>query len=348
MKNVEIGLANKKRIDEVDQLKGFSIFTIVLMHFIQMIPGVPPSLARLSTIGGTGVHVFFLCSGIGLYLSYLNKKNSFFEFMKKRFLKIYIPYIIVVIVSFFIPWMYEGEDRVAALLSHIFLYKMFIPGYDASFGGQFWFISTIFQFYLVFIPMCRIKEKLKKNSYFIALFMAVSVLWWFYCWSAQVTEIRVFSSCFLQYIWEFSIGMAIADSLYQGKAYSIKPLFLAATALVGTGLQAMMAMKSETLKVFNDIPALIGYTSLALLLMMMPMIKTVTKRISTISYELFLTHILVISSILHFFTFEGLAAQGLCLAVSITIAVSVAYVYHILIGRIYRITNRYAVDTGES
>ena len=37
---------------------------------------------------------------------------------------------------------------------------MFIPKYEESFGIQFWFISTIIQFYLLFIPMCKLKEKI--------------------------------------------------------------------------------------------------------------------------------------------------------------------------------------------
>ena len=81
-KYVEYKLNNGK-IQEIDYLKGFSISTIVLMHLLSFIEKLPSKIVTLSAIGGSGVHVFFLCSGIGLYFSYLNKKVSFMEFIKK-------------------------------------------------------------------------------------------------------------------------------------------------------------------------------------------------------------------------------------------------------------------------
>lgn len=156
-----------RRVTLVDYLKGFSIFTIALMHLMTFMPSIPSPIITLSAIGGTGVHVFFLCSGIGLYTSYLHNNLGFTEFLKKRFSKVYTPYILVVMVSFLLPWMYTEEHKAAALLSHIFLYKMFIPEYMESFGEQFWFVSTIFQLYLLFIPMCLWKEKLRNNKSFV-------------------------------------------------------------------------------------------------------------------------------------------------------------------------------------
>lgn len=54
----------------MDFLRGFSIFTIVLMHLVQCYP-LPGFLMKASSMGGAGVHVFILCSGFGLYLSSL-------------------------------------------------------------------------------------------------------------------------------------------------------------------------------------------------------------------------------------------------------------------------------------
>lgn len=61
-----------KRLDIVDFWRGFSIFTIVLMHLVQSYP-IGNLLMKASSLGGAGVHVFILCSGFGLYLSYLKK-----------------------------------------------------------------------------------------------------------------------------------------------------------------------------------------------------------------------------------------------------------------------------------
>ena len=95
--HTEILSDSSGKIQMVDYLKGFSIFTIAFMHLLGHISALPLIVKTLSAVGGTGVHVFFLCSGIGLYLSYLKRKTSFVGFLKKRFLKIYIPYIIVIL-----------------------------------------------------------------------------------------------------------------------------------------------------------------------------------------------------------------------------------------------------------
>lgn len=338
MKSIEIALSNNKRISIIDYLKGFSIFTIALMHLLQMLSNVPSKIIKLSAIGGTGVHVFFLCSGFGLYLSYLNKKTTYVEFLRKRVIKIYVPYIIVVLISFFVPWMYTGDDRIQALLSHVFFYKMFIPQYEQSFGTHFWFVSTIIQFYIVFIPLCLLKRKIKKNSIFALICLLISVFWWVFCYKVEVTDIRVWNSFFLQYIWEFALGMILAEILNEGQRIRISVLILAVLAVAGIWLQALMAMKSEALKVFNDIPALIGYTSLALLLMMVPIIKKCAEWLSKISYEFFLIHILVFTSILHFAPNDSLIIQGIVGVIGIAIAITVAFFYHKLVNKITKRT----------
>lgn len=332
----EFKLENR-RIEIVDNLKGFSIFTIVLMHLMLCMNSLPSKIITLSAIGGTGVHVFFLCSGIGLYLSYLNKRTGYLEFLKRRFNKIYIPYIIVVFISFLLPWMYSGNDRIVALLSHVFLFKMFVPAYEQSFGTQLWFVSTIIQLYLLFIPMCNLKDKLKNNKVFFLIFMGLSIVWWIVCYVLGVTDIRVWSSFCLQYIWEFALGIIVAEKLHDGKVYRVNKIVLAIVAVVGIGLQAGLALGSGALKVFNDIPALFGYSSLAIVLMNIRFVKKVCKFISKFSYEFFLVHMLVITTIFHFVNPQGLVSQCATGLIALLLALLVGYGYNRFVnGVIYR------------
>ena len=74
----------KKHLDVIDFLRGFSIFTIVVMHLLQGYQ-LPNALYKITSFGGAGVHVFILCSGFGLYLSYLYKPLKYVEFLKRRF-----------------------------------------------------------------------------------------------------------------------------------------------------------------------------------------------------------------------------------------------------------------------
>lgn len=300
------------------------------MHLLAFVD-VPKKIITLSAVGGAGVHVFFVCSGMGLYFSYLNKKIKFIEFIKKRWTKIYIPYIIVVFISFLCHWMYLGNDRLSAFISHIFLYKMFITKYEESFGIQFWFISTIIQFYLLFIPMCKLKEKIDNNKLFLSMGLLISVFWWIICYVLNVSDIRVWNSFCLQYIWEFSFGMVLADEFKKGKIYKIYILQLFFVAVVGLGLQAGLAMYLDKFKLFNDIPALFGYSALSLLLMNIKLIKKVCVIISKFSYELFLIYILVFKTVFQIIQFNSLTMQIIETLIAFILSLICAFIYNRLI-----------------
>lgn len=323
-----------KRIVLVDYLKGFSIFTIALMHLMLTMPSIPSPIITLSAIGGTGVHVFFLCSGIGLYTSYLHHRTGYAEFLKKRFFKIYTPYIAVVIVSSFLPWMYSGDDKLSALLSHIFLYKMFMPQFEESFGAHFWFVSTIFQMYFLFVPMCLLKDKLRNNKHFVCLFTGLSVLWWVFCYCADIGHIRIWGSFCLQYIWEFSLGFIVAEAFYQGRCFRIKNHYLLFFAVACIALQAGLSLFSDTLKVFNDIPALVGYTSLALLLSNIPFVKKLCVMLSAFSYEYFLLHLSVFNTMFYFAKPKGLLMECLWGCISMITALASAFSFSLLIKKL--------------
>lgn len=328
MKNEILIEEKNKRIEMIDYLKGYSILTIVLMHIIQgYIQASPSFLFKLASIGGAGVHVFFLCSGIGLYISYLKHKTSYIEFLKYRFLKIYIPYILVIFVSFFIPWLYSGSDRIQAMISHVFLYKMFIQKYEASFGCQFWFVSTIFQLYLLFIPMCKLKNKLNRSYIFFAIFFLISIFWWILVYLLGMSDVRIWNSFCFQYIWEFALGMCIGEYLLNGNAIILKKWELIVFAIAGIGLQAVMALSSDVLRIFNDIPALVGYSSLAMLLYSNVFCKWVGLKISDFSYELYCVHILVIATIFYLVPGDGLAIQIMIGIISLSISFIVAFEY---------------------
>lgn len=323
---IEISSDINNKILVVDFLKGFSIITIVLMHLLDNISSLPPIIHTMSAVGGTGVHVFFLCSGIGLYTSYLKHKTSYVTFFKKRFFKIYIPYIIIILFAFFSPWLYYGDNKITALLSHVFLFKMFSPVYDSSFGEPFWFISTLFQLYALFIPMCWLKEK-TNSKWFTAMFCSISISWWFFCYFLGIGNIRIWGSFCFQYIWEFAIGFVLAEKFYFHKKYNISNYLLFTLAIIGIGLQASMALYSNVLKLFNDIPALVGYLSLALLLSNISFVNNFCNKLSSFSYELYLIHNLVFVGSFYFFRPAQLATQLILGIIAFIIALASSFFY---------------------
>lgn len=135
-----------KKLDVVNFLRGYSISTIVIMHLVGML-GISGIWEKAAAFGGAGVHVFILCSGFGLYLSYLRKPLGYIAFLKKRFTRIYMPMAVLCVAT--AVWMAcMGREWFIPLWGNLLLFKMFVPELESSMGGQMWFVSTIIQFYL--------------------------------------------------------------------------------------------------------------------------------------------------------------------------------------------------------
>jgi peptidoglycan/LPS O-acetylase OafA/YrhL len=287
-----------KKIVSIDFLKGYSILTIVIYHIGQTLH-LPAIWERMINFGGTGVHTFIFLSGFGLYLSHLNRPLSFVAFLKKRFTKIYIPYITVVALSaltaLFIP-IYKSS--LYALLGHLFLYKMFDNNIIGSYGYQLWFISTIIQLYLLFPVLVRMK-RMMKDRLFLLTGLLISMGWPLLVYMLGKSGVRAWDSFFLQYIWEFMLGMVCAEKFANnGYAFWAQPIgSLGLIAVAGLGLYSLMAIQMGVVgHVLNDVPGLLGYTALGLLIYSfhcLPINRFVLFT-SKISYPLFLVHILIL------------------------------------------------------
>ncbi|MCI9371285.1 MAG: acyltransferase [Lachnospiraceae bacterium] len=328
-KHNSINIEGKERYEIIDFLKGFSIVTIVLMHLLQVyMKSVPDIIRKMALFGGTGVHVFFFCSGFGLFVSWMKKKPSFRDFICYRFVKIYVPYIIVVIISALCPLMYHKPDKFLAVLSHIFLFKMFFPNYEESFGGQFWYLSTLFQFYFIFLLLCRLR-KCTNRKRFVLIGIGISAVWWCIVAVLGFQDIRVWNSFFLQYIWEFMFGMAVAEFLQERKSIKISYSVLFVTVILGIGIQSILALKGGAFKLFNDIPALFGYGALGIILY--EIFGNVWKKavfyISKISYEWYLTHILVFTITFHLLHFKNIYGEIMVSISAFLISIIVAVIY---------------------
>lgn len=286
-----------KRLELVNFLRGISIFTIVLMHLCQSYTS--GALNKALAFGGAGVHVFILCSGFGLYLSYLRKPIDYKGFLRKRFVKVYLPYAVAVLLWGI--WLTIETDvfPIREVLSHLLMYKMFSVELDTSLCYPYWFISTIIQFYLVWpLIVCLVRCR---GGYLVAL--AISLSWSTLVGILGYEEMRPWGSFFLQYLWEFCLGMWIAERIYNqdeiGKIAIIpkqwKWWWLFCSAALGMGLTGLMAWNGGLLKLYNDIPSLVGYLSVLLIVYKVGL-RVVNRFFiwaSGFSYELYLIHSLV-------------------------------------------------------
>ena len=285
------------QLELVNFIKGTAITAIVLFHLIYDYMDVPGIIATASKLAGSGIHGFFICSGFGLTLSQLRKPASPLQFLKRRFGKIYFPYILVVLLSTALPFLYTGSHRLAAVLSHVFLFKMFLPAYNISFGAQFWFVSTIFQFYVVFPLLEKFRSALKE-AHFLLICCCLSLGWMAFTAVTGLYEERIWGSFFLQYAWEFGLGMCLGARFYKDRTslYCPKVPVVAVLTAISLALYAVMALKGGFLTAFNDVFGATAFCGICVLVYQAAFLRPLMTWINTFSYELYLVHILVFST----------------------------------------------------
>ncbi|MFT5702555.1 MAG: peptidoglycan/LPS O-acetylase OafA/YrhL [Desulforhopalus sp.] len=286
------------RIDYIDFAKGFAILAIVLSHYLQ--PFSSGIMEKAIMFGGAGVHLFFLLSGFGLGLS--SQHLNYSAFYKKRLVKIYIPYVIVILLIFCLSNLFDlySPTSLYALGGHVFLYKMFDESIVGSFGYHFWFISTILQLYLVFPIIIKLKI-CTSSMVFVVLVMSLSIVFWFGSSLSGLADQRVVNSFFLQYLWEFSMGIVLADMYIKNK-YRFWKVNIAISFLlcvIGVGVTGVLAIKGGRVgKSFNDLFSLVGiFSSSVLCYWFLENYFKYGKRlilfIGSVSYELYLLHMVV-------------------------------------------------------
>lgn len=318
-----------RKLQIVEFLKGYAIFTIIIFHYLQALDLSKP-FSELIFFGGTGVHLFVLLSGFGLYLSYLNKPIPYTVYLKKRTGKIYFPYIAVVIlsavISLFIP-LYENS--LYALGGHIFLYKMFDESIMGSYGYPLWFISMILQFYIAFYAIVFLARRLS-YKYFLLICFVLSTAWIFFVLAIGKEPERVWNSFFLRYLWEFALGMVIASKLKENNyqlPFNARPIYFLITGVTNCALYAFLAMKGgDAGKLLNDIPALIGYSCIAVWIYQLK-IKVINKFFlftGRMSYQLYLLHFLILLLALYILNVLPVIAI-ICISLVTTYIVCIAY-----------------------
>ena len=325
----------------IEFLKGLAIFSIVIMHieFCYM-PSSPDYISKILQKFLYSTRVFFFCSGFGLYYSHLRHPLQWTDFIKKRFVKVYLPYILVIFVCALVPYTYWKNGRLAALLSHVFLYKMFVPKYIQSFG-PYWFMSSIFQYYLLFYGLMKMKNKVNNTGLFLSIWVVISLIW------------SLLGGLFPQYkemlgwVYDaflplhgviFVLGMLCAESLYQNKAFSItaKHLLLACIA-ISILLILLHGIEMYTLKeILWDVMLLCLFTIAWIICG--NTIRKLGAWIGSISFEWYLTHMLILEGCYRFIKPIGLTNEVLFAGAGLAITIFAAWLYHLFVKRVlYRI-----------
>lgn len=204
------------------------------------------------------------------------------------------------------------------------MYKMFDEEIIGSYGYQLWFMSTLFQFYLVFYILVAL-EKYFSKGLFLSISVLISLIWAMIVWWFGKEDLRMWNSFFLQYIWEFVLGMVLAGWLKEGKLkHKFKAVHFLLIGVIFCTLYAWMGMKGGAAgQLFNDYFALLGYSSIAIFLYkVLP--KSLVRGmvwIGGFSFALYLWHMLILE-VVKYINGNDIALYHLAIVLIISVVVS--------------------------
>ena len=324
------------KLSYIQFLRGLSILSIVLFHIIwAAMQGVPEVVRRLLWPFCYATRIFFFCSGFGLYYSQLRRPKTYSVFLRKRFLNIYLPYIGAILICFLVSFTYDYDDRFPALLSHIFLYKMFLPDKVQSFG-PYWYMSAIFLYYLLFYALIRFKKRVGNSRRFLLFWILVSLG---SCALGSLIPglggkyLFVYNAMPVMHCCFFALGMNTAEKLHQTGRVTISVRTLAVCSAVFLALY-LLVERAET-KFMNEIPTtMIVFCLFTILWAVSTKWKAFRRWIywlASVSFEWYLLHMLFIECFSRYVSQRGLAFNALIGAASFAVSLLAAWLYHKLV-----------------
>ncbi len=164
------------RYEELDSLRGLAAFSVLLGHFMLIVPSsiitelINMGPLRIFVASGEAVTLFFVLSGFVLSLPFYNKRKLLYlPYVTKRFFRIYIPFYVSLLIVYFTSLTYSGNKvklspwfngswdssfSVSQLLNHLLLIRSF-P--NAEYNPVLWSlvhemrISILFPLIMFFI-----------------------------------------------------------------------------------------------------------------------------------------------------------------------------------------------------
>ncbi len=148
----------------LDILRGVAICAVILENWLLFVPGASSifvfqeGVNFVQNVAGTMVHLFLILSGYGLTLSfYKNGSFTWSTWIKKRFVRVVFPYLVIVTLIYFIvvmlyrlcPSLFTKIYSWTTLLAYLtFLRNFYGPG--SGFNPTLWFMPVIIGLYALF------------------------------------------------------------------------------------------------------------------------------------------------------------------------------------------------------
>lgn len=102
--------------------------------------------------------------------------------------------------------------------------------------------------------------------------------------------------------------------------------------VIGMGLTGFAGIKGGVWKLYNDIPSMVGYTSLSLIIYKIgiPFVNRFFEFTNKVSYEWYLVHILVFSCT-RYLADDYITSNWIIAVLSLVLSYLIAYLYHMIL-----------------
>ena len=153
-------------------LMGLAAIGVFVMHFIvQGVLAFPSPLKKIETVlllwGSSGVDVFCLLSGFGLFYS-LEKNPKLSQYYKKRVIRVYIPFLLITIPGYLF---FLKISIKKCLIKWTTLY-LWVSENDGT-----WFVSFIIVMYLLSPIIYKFYKSSSTRKLIVKHCIAVALMW---------------------------------------------------------------------------------------------------------------------------------------------------------------------------
>jgi peptidoglycan/LPS O-acetylase OafA/YrhL len=190
---------NEKRIGVLDSFRFLAITIVILYHYyarwavplnnIDLYPYGAKFSNTFTKDGYLGVHFFFIISGFVIYFSIL-RCNTFIEFLKKRFIRLYPPLLLCAAITFVLVKLLDTQVLYPQFHTHLidflpsltftdaFLWNKLLHREDINYiDGAYWSLLVEVKFYILAgILYFSLKKKDLFVRYWSILLVIVTLL----------------------------------------------------------------------------------------------------------------------------------------------------------------------------
>lgn len=333
-------LQHKIRYDYLDWFRVFACIAVVTIHVTAAAIALylPKSLPQVTITMINGftlfaVPAFILISGYTFMVVYEKKDIDFATFFKRRVSIIVLPYLLWNIFY----------TLYAMRLSHL-PFSWSTLGYNLLTGKAFYhlyFMPLIFQFYILFIPL----KKLVDRVHWAILFPLTLIFHYFYTTQIKAS-IPLSDRVFLSYMIFYMIGMLLGR--YHLKVVqSIKVWIFPVLVLYGVSEYFYVSDRVNYFVYQANSPFQLPYSwelsSVASVLVILALCvqlqkwsfgTQIARRFSSVSFDVYLAHPLVLSLLSIYFGRLGIHSTTLQVVVSWSLGILVPFAIAILIKNI--------------